>query len=239
MTYAILSDIHGNLEALTRALEEAEKRKYDELIVLGDLIGYGPDPNECVELCRQHASVILLGNHDKAALHPEEAEYFNQYAARAVSWTSGRLTDENRTFLAALPLMERRERILFVHASPYLPEEWHYITSRYDADLGFSSCSEEFCFVGHSHIPVIFGTDSVVIPGEDPVLLTSGDRYIINVGSVGQPRDRDPRLSFGIFDDTENLYQCVRAEYNRDETARKILSANLPSFLANRLFGGE
>lgn len=239
MNYAILSDIHGNFEALERALREVRRRKIDRIIILGDLVGYGPDPNACIELCRDATGYIILGNHDKAAIDPKEVEYFNPYAAQAVLWTAAQLSQQNKNVLASLPLVLSLPDILFVHASPLDPGAWNYVLSEYDARNNFDAFPQRICFIGHTHFPAIFCEKSFIEPHSSDISLSNKERYIINVGSIGQPRDSNPELSFGIFDDRSLEFEWVRLAYNIDATAQKILDAGLPTYLANRLYVGR
>jgi len=239
LRYAVLSDAHGNLEALEVVLEEADAVGYDRLIFLGDFVGYGANPNECVELIREKASVAVLGNHDSAVLHPEEADYFNEFARKAVLWTRERLTKENMEYLASLPLTARLEEdILVVHASPYRPEKWDYILSVYDAEFHFAHFSEKICLFGHSHIPGVYikEPDGKITMVEDkPIELEDIKRYLINPGSVGQPRDLDWRASFGLLDTERKVFEFFRVEYDVDKAQLKIKEAGLPEVLAERL----
>ena len=232
MRLAIISDIHGNLEALTTAFALIKKHGVDEIICLGDVVGYGANPNECLSAVRERCSVILLGNHDAAAIDLAVADQFTINARLSAIWTNSVLLKEHKEFLETLPLTKSRSEILLAHGSPYEPEEWHYIISEYEAREAFQSFTEQLCFVGHSHIPVIFsqkGTTALVAPG---------DRFIINIGSVGQPRDGNPQLSFGIFDTDSWAYNNIRADYDIPAAAQKIRKAGLPRALADRLMFG-
>lgn len=233
MRIAILSDIHSNLEALNIALKDIEAKKPDVVVCLGDIIGYGANPNECIDLVRAHCDIVLLGNHDAALFDPSLVVFFNPLARTALQWTLRTLTPENVAFLRSLRLTTELHNILFVHASPTRPAAWEYIVDQTDAQRHFPSFHQQLCFVGHSHIPGIYSVE-----GKEAMLL-QGKRYIINVGSIGQPRDRDPRLSYGLFDVEEWNYGLVRLEYSVSTAAQKILDAGLPSALAYRLFEGR
>ena len=232
MKYAIISDIHSNLEALQKALSIIDGKKVDEIICLGDVVGYGANPNECVDIVRDRCSTIVLGNHDAAALNPLLAHDFNAIARKAVVWTAEQLTEESRAFLLSLPMVERKENILFVHASPHSPEVWDYIIDSDDASLAISYFEEQICFIGHTHVPGIYSrrgrTKSI----------TRDEQYIVNVGSVGQPRDGNPMLAFGIFDSTTWEYELIRSQYDIQAAAEKIYAAKLPEELGNRLMYG-
>ena len=232
MRSAIISDVHSNLEALSTALEAIEKEEIDEILFLGDVVGYGANPNECVALVRERCSVVLLGNHDLAAVDLSVAEEFNNHARVAAHWTSKKLSAENREYLKSLPYTATVREALLVHASPFEPEEWHYIISESDARRMFPHFKETICFVGHSHVPGVFAESAI----EQDV--RRGERFIVNVGSIGQPRDGDPDLSFGIFDSERWEYRNIRLVYDVERAARKIRDAGLPPVLADRLFRG-
>ncbi|NUN69753.1 MAG: metallophosphoesterase family protein [Bacteroidetes bacterium] len=232
MRYAIISDIHSNLEALTKALAIIDERGVDEIICLGDVVGYGANPNECVDLVRARCSAVVLGNHDAAALDTSLAHDFNAIARRAVLWTSRELSEENKSFLSARPMVERRGELLFVHSSPHLPEAWDYIIDAEDAERAIRAYTERVCFIGHTHVPGIFSPR-----GRAKQVLPEG-QFLVNVGSVGQPRDGNPMLAFGIFDASTWVYELVRSEYDIQTAAEKIYAAQLPEELGNRLMYG-
>jgi diadenosine tetraphosphatase ApaH/serine/threonine PP2A family protein phosphatase len=232
MKFAIISDIHSNLEALTKALDTIKKEGVDEILFLGDVVGYGANPNECVDLVREHCSVILLGNHDLAAVDLSVAEFFTSNARTAAHWTSEQLSPKNTDFLKRLPYTAVADGARLVHSSPDQPEEWHYIISESDARRMFPYFKEAICFVGHSHVPGVFCESSFT---EE---VRRGERFIVNVGSIGQPRDGNPKLSFGVFDSSRWEYKNIRLEYDCETAARKIREAGLPRMLADRLFQG-
>lgn len=232
MRLAIISDIHSNLEALNRAFELIDAERVDEIVCLGDTVGYGANPNECLDLVRARCSTVLLGNHDAAAIDLAVSNQFTLNAQLSAIWTFGTLLDENKTYLGSLPHTKLLGEVLLAHSSPNEPEEWHYVISEFDTREAFSSFNERLCFIGHSHIPVIFSE-----LGKAPAVTQTG-RFIVNVGSVGQPRDANPDLSFGIFDTVSWTYRNVRAEYDIDTAAKKIRKAGLPRTLAERLYHG-
>jgi predicted phosphodiesterase len=233
MRIAILSDIHGNLEALTRALSIISESRIDNIVCLGDVVGYGANPNECLELIRSHTDHILLGNHDEASVDLAMTEYFNPFARTAAEWTNAELTKENLDFISHLRHRTTLEGMLFVHSSPFEPAEWHYIISAADAHENFPFFTEPICFVGHSHVPGVFCEDIWTKEVE------RGKKFLVNVGSIGQPRDRDPRLSFGIMDTDEWRYTNVRSPYDVTTASEKIRNAGLPRQLAERLLEGK
>jgi len=233
MRLAIISDIHSNLEALTEVLNCIATLHIDEIICLGDVVGYGANPNECVSLIKDAVPYVLLGNHDQAALDLERTTQFNPLARMAAEWTNKNLSAESREFLSRAQYSIERHDLLFVHSSPYQPEEWHYIISPADAQFNFSYFPQSICFIGHSHTPVIFCEDIYtreVVPGK---------KFIVNVGSVGQPRDYDPRASFGVMDTGKWHYENVRVEYDTKRAADKIRKIGLPKALADRLTVGS
>ncbi|MBA4313466.1 MAG: hypothetical protein C0417_12655 [Chlorobiaceae bacterium] len=233
MRIAIISDIHSNLEALTKAFEIIEQKNVDEIICLGDIIGYGANPNECLSLIKQNSTQILLGNHESVIVNPAQIEEFTPNARIAAMWTYEQLDDDNISFIKNLPLTIKLSDLLFVHSSPFEPEEWHYIIYHEERDRNFKYFSENICFFGHTHFPGIY-TD-----GGEEKNINRNEKFLINVGSVGQPRDHDPNLSFGIFDTQLWNYENIRAEYDIKTASEKILSAGLPRHLAERLFVGR
>jgi diadenosine tetraphosphatase ApaH/serine/threonine PP2A family protein phosphatase len=233
MRIAVISDIHANLEALQSALAIITERHADEVICLGDTLGYGASPNECLAMVRSTCKHVLLGNHDEAAIDLSKSEYFNRYARAAAEWTYKHLSPENAEYIKHLPSALEYAGIEFAHSSPFEPEAWHYVVSEDDARMNFPFFSTPICFIGHSHTPGVYCEDHTVeevIPGK---------RFIINVGSIGQPRDNDPRLSFGIIDTEPLHYENIRAEYDIDAAAEKIIKAGLPRALAVRLYDGR
>lgn len=233
MKYAIISDIHSNLEALQKALTIIDGKKVDEIICLGDVVGYGANPNECAAVVRERCSAIVLGNHDAAALDISLAHDFNSIARHAVEWTGKTLTDDHKDWLSALPLVHRTDDIIFVHASPQFPEEWNYIIDAHDAMDAFDHFDEKICFFGHTHVPGVFSNRGRA------KTVTRDDRYIVNVGSIGQPRDGNPMLSFGIFDTDTWEYELIRSEYSIQDAVDKIFNAGLPKELGYRLQFGS
>lgn len=232
MRFAIISDIHSNLEALTAALKLIDAQSVDEFVCLGDIVGYGANPNECIALIRERCSIIVRGNHDAAALDLSVADGFSENARIAAQWTAKSLSPESKNFLMKLPLTATNDDALFVHASPVDPPEWNYIFSVFDAMEAFKAFPQRICFIGHSHAPGVFSEKRKINH------ITKDDRFIINVGSIGQPRDGNPRLSFGIFDTVAWSYKNFRGDYDRATAAEKIMNAGLPRALAERLYDG-
>jgi len=233
MKYAIISDIHSNLEALMKAIALIGQHQVDEVVCLGDIVGYGANPNECVDLVKKHCSIVLMGNHDAAAVRPHTAQDFNPLARRAIEWTYATLTLEHRDYLQSLPYTASKDDLLFVHASPQSPEQFNYIFTQEEADHAFQFFTEKICFIGHTHIPAIFSR-SVRVKELNP-----NNRYIINVGSVGQPRDGNPMLSFGIFDTAFWSFELIRDVYDIETASIKIAQQGLPEELGIRILYGS
>jgi predicted phosphodiesterase len=232
MCVAIISDIHSNLEALIKALEIIDQKSVDEIICLGDIVGYGADPNECIEIVRKRCSLVVKGNHEDAIDNIDLVEYFTDNARAAILWTSKQLTGENLDYIRALPLTGKKNNLLFVHASPCTPERWNYILDKRTAARTFHCFSESICFIGHTHSPEIFSSQRRVRE------ISKEDRYLINVGSIGQPRDHNPHLSFGLLDTDLWKYENIRAPYDVETAVQKILKTDLPPRLGHRLLAG-
>jgi predicted phosphodiesterase len=236
MNIAIISDIHGNLEALERALSIIHSKPIDAIVCLGDIVGYGANPNECMALVRKEATNVLLGNHDLAAVDLSAAETFTPNARISAQWTYDQLKDEDKQFIKGLSYTLELNNLLFVHASPHEPEEWHYIVTGVDARGNFDHFREPICFIGHTHEARIFGKNQTQ---SQYGTMIKGEQYIINVGSIGQPRDGDWHLSFGIFDTEEWSYENIRSEYDVYTASEKIRKAGLPRVLAERILVGR
>lgn len=243
MIYGVISDIHGNLEALLATLESIKsyKKKIDKIICLGDIVGYGADPGECIRITREISDVILAGNHDFAVCEQTSIEAFNAYARAAVLWSRDALNEDEINFLRDLPLIYGEKSTDFVHSSLHRPESWRYLSGTPDTYIDFQIMEKNVLFVGHTHIPVIFENEGMEVKrlNSSELFLNPNKKYIINPGSVGQPRDRDQRASFSIFDLENKSIETIRVEYDIKEAQRKILNAGLPEVLANRLsYGG-
>jgi len=232
MRIAIISDIHSNLEALTEALKVIDEKKVDLIYCLGDIVGYGASPNECVDLVRKNAAEVVMGNHDMAAIDPVQADYFTKPGKIAAEWTHKTLTKDNLDFLMRLSYKREDGTCTLAHASPKDPHDWQYVLSPEIAREQFPHFKTPLCFIGHTHVPVVAGEDLKTFDFKKNM------RFIINVGSVGQPRDGNPKLSFGLFDTHEWSYENIRIEYDIKGAAEKIKAAGLPSVLAGRLFQG-
>jgi putative phosphoesterase len=241
LRYAIISDLHANLEATECVLERIEELSVDATYCLGDVVGYNGSPNECCNLMRKLNIPTVLGNHDAVACGLEEPWGFNPVALSAALWTRESLSDENRKWLISLPDSRQIANMLLVHGSPF-DRDFYMFT--WDDVLPYVSYLEEsvcdVCFFGHTHSPGIFAGDGVYSIDEHAhFALGNGKAFFINPGSVGQPRDGDPRASFGLYDSETKVYEHVRVEYPVEETAETVLSHGLPPFLAERLLLGR
>lgn len=242
MKYGIISDIHGNLEALLAVIPHI--LDLDKVIVLGDIVGYGPMPNECCEKVRGFSSIVVAGNHDLAAIFKKDIRWFNPYAKAAIEWTQRKLTRENKEWLALLPLKASLENLLFTHGSlrNYTDE---YIFKEAEALANLSLLSNnEVLFVGHTHVPYVFlENDSLytksILENEVIFLSKSSKKCIINPGSVGQPRDFIEKASFGIYDDEKKAFRLYRIPYNIKRTQILMENEGLPEYLIKRLEKGR
>jgi len=248
--YAIFSDVHGNGDALEAFIDHSRGQKAEVYLCLGDVVGYGAEPCFCLEkvreLCASGAapgsdSVILLGNHDEAAASGEVLE-MNRHAASALLWTRNQLSEEELEELASMPLtFELGDDLLLVHSSPCRPGDWNYVFNLRDMEVAFEHFSQKLCCIGHTHVPFVAQS----IDGQLPVLLheekvkmntaVAESAYLVNVGSVGQPRDRDPRGCYVIYDSDQGILERYRFEYDISSAQRKIRQAGLPDLLADRL----
>jgi diadenosine tetraphosphatase ApaH/serine/threonine PP2A family protein phosphatase len=243
MRYAILADIHANLAAFTAVLDDINRRGgADELWCLGDVVDYGPDTSECINLLRQQKHVCVAGNHDLAAIGRLELAGFNPDAAAACRWTRQHLTPEDIDYLGGLPPVLKRGDFTLVHASPRDPA-WEYLLSEESATANFRHFDTPFCLIGHSHQPLAFREESGAgkyVPWPEDGRITLGEkRMILNPGSVGQPRDGDPRAAWLELDTEAWLVRFHRVEYDIDRAAGAITAAELPEHLARRLYIGQ
>lgn len=241
MRYAVVSDVHGNIEALEAAL--AVIRDDDAVLCLGDIVGYGPNPNECVERIRARATATVLGNHDVAAIDDFGLAYFNPAAREAMKWTQSVLTAQNREWLDGLGYEFRMPEFLLVHGAPI--NYFEYILDKAAAARAFAATDAPLIFVGHTHIAEVYALqpDGSIehqhLQQGGEVSLAEGVRYLVNVGSIGQPRDLNPRLSFAIYDPQQRSVAIERIEYPIARVQEKIASVQLPDALARRLLVGR
>jgi diadenosine tetraphosphatase ApaH/serine/threonine PP2A family protein phosphatase len=238
---AILSDIHGNLEALEAVLADVDANGAGAIACLGDFVGYGASPNECLDRLRPRLEAAVVGNHDAAALGRVRLGGFHADAATTARWTVEQLTPDHRAWLANLPYSIQWRGHRLVHATPSEPEEWHYVLSAADAEIEMLAYRERMGFIGRSHVPGVFGTDGTRMSYArgQTVRLEKGHRYLVNVGSVGQPRDGDARAAWMCFDEDRDALAHRRVEYDIERAASRIRDAGLPQFLAERLRWGE
>jgi diadenosine tetraphosphatase ApaH/serine/threonine PP2A family protein phosphatase len=246
LRYLLLSDIHANADAFETVLEHASGR-WDRVLVLGDLVGYGAEPNPVVDRVRELApEVVIRGNHDKAATGLDDGSQFNHVARVAAIWTAAQLTPTNMEYLRALPMgpVEIDSVTEICHGAPF--DEDHYIFDGNDAQMAFETASHALCLFGHTHLPAVFRLVDDMMSGGPPegveetcVAMQRGARYLINVGSIGQPRDGDPRAGYGVLDDETREITMFRVPYDVDKAQARILAAGLPSSLAARLGVGR
>jgi len=243
MRYAIIADMHANLAAFTAVLDDIERRGGVEKVwCLGDIVGYGPDPHECIELLRQTNHVCVAGNHDWAAISKIDTAEFNPDAAAACHWTAQQLSSADVEYLENLPLVIEEDDFTLVHGSPREPI-WEYLISSGLAKENFAYFKSQFCLVGHSHAPLVFSYNEsgACSPSQFSAnigLALGRNRLIINPGGVGQPRDSDPRASYAIYDSETRLIRLYRVPYDIRSTQDKMVAYGLPMRLVSRLSYG-
>ena len=250
MRYLILSDIHANWEALQAVRAHVRRKRFDRVVFLGDAVGYGASPNRVLDWLRSlgNSLVAVRGNHDRVCTGLDSAEYFNRYARQAAEWTLNHLEERNLEYLRAFPAgpIDLEEGVAICHGSSV--DEDAYVFSAYDAQLAFAALPHPLIFFGHTHVPSLFmlrednGKQTLrvrLLTGRRLVLdLDRGNRYLINPGSVGQPRDRDPRAGYAILDAEQRRIYLYRVSYRASVTRRRILNAGLPPVLGDRLLYG-
>lgn len=244
MRIAVFSDIHSNFEALQRVLKYLSEEKIEQYFCIGDVVGYGANPNECTALVKALNCIAVAGNHDYAVLGKTDIDSFNEAAQAAVQWTKKELLPHTSEFLEALPIENSLCDITLVHATHQNPLQWQYLLSEKQAQQDFAFLKGKIGFIGHSHIPRVFEysekKDTVSSYNDEAVQIKSdGYRYIINVGSIGQPRDGNPAACFVIFDTDKQQLDYCRLEYDYKLTQDKIRAARLPEILATRLAIGK
>jgi diadenosine tetraphosphatase ApaH/serine/threonine PP2A family protein phosphatase len=240
LRYAVFSDIHGNLDALMAVFAAMESEGIDVPVCLGDIVGYGPEPVECLREVQKRGSIVVAGNHDFAVTGKVSTSNFNVLAREAILWTRNHLSREDLEYLSGLPLVLHLDGLDVVHGTLYAPELFDYLQTSYDAYLSMERMRAPICFVGHSHVPVALVLDEIISYNLDPVVtVPPGGKVIVNVGSVGQPRDRDPRASFIIYDTESQTATRHRVHYDIDAVFSKVQAAGLPLALGERLRMGR
>lgn len=238
MKYAIISDLHANLEAVEACFAEIDNLKADRIICLGDLVDYCAQPIEVIRLVQNKCQAVVLGNHDEAQFNYPLSDRFNERAKISSIHTRTVLKAEHIDYFRSLPMTHSENDMLFVHSSPVDPSAYKYMLDEEAAALNFPSFTEKICFIGHSHRPLIFENSADGIKSAAEGKLDPAKRYIINVGSVGQPRDNNPKLSFGFLDTELWDYRNIRVEYDTKSASEKITKEQLPEFLASRILEG-
>lgn len=243
MRYAFLGDIHGNTDALTRVLASIAEQGADKTVCLGDVVGYGAEPVQCLETIRALKCDVIAGNHDWAAVGKISIECFNAYAKAAALWTRDQLSQEQKDWLANLPLVLTYDHCAVAHGTFHQPEAFNYIQTVFDAEQSFEALRRlgaAIGFLGHSHVPVgFFDTDPITYTLENLIPIDAETATIVNAGSVGQPRDENNKASWALFDSDKREVTIFRIEYDIDAAASKIRASGLPEILAARLYQGK
>jgi predicted phosphodiesterase len=238
--FAIISDIHANLEAFDAVLADARDNKCTDFVCLGDVVGYNANPHECVARIREMDWPTVKGNHDEQASLVESSRDFNEMAEAAIQWTRDHLTDDDKQWLRDLKLQRQVRDFTIVHATLDMPEQWGYVFNNLDAAASFTYQQTTVCFFGHTHVPMAFVRDEGVQRQQfDKLRIDPGKKYFINVGSVGQPRDGDWNAAYCIYDIESNMVERRRLKYDLAATQKKIIDAGLPRLLADRLALGR
>lgn len=240
--YAIFADIHSNLHALEAVLQEYRRESPDQYLCLGDVVGYAAFPNECVESIRRCAAVTIAGNHDWASVGLFDPEYFNQHALAAINWTKNTLDESSQNFLRTLGLVYHNSDLTCVHGTLDKPDEFNYLSGEYAIQRTFALLRADICFVGHTHVPAVFmkRKDAIVLFREqDSFDLEKDCAYIVNVGSVGQPRDGISDAAYCLYDSEKRTLRIKRACYDVSAARDKIVASGLPRFLGDRLLLGR
>lgn len=243
MRYALLGDIHGNTEALEVVLASVADQGVDKIVCLGDVVGYGAEPAACLERIRGLGCDCIAGNHDWAAVGKLSIDCFNAYAKAAALWTREQLNEDQKQWLANLPLTLAYEHCAVAHGTFHQPEAFNYIQTVFDAQQSFEALKKlgaRLGFLGHSHVPVgFFDTDPITYTLDPEIPLDDELAIIVNAGSVGQPRDENNKASYAVFDSEAKAVSIIRLDYDIDAAANKIRTAGLPEILAARLYQGK
>jgi putative phosphoesterase len=239
MRLAFISDIHANIHALNAAAERIEQEAPDKIICVGDVVGYGAYPLECIDWVRKNCEFTVQGNHDFHAIEHSEAYNFNPRAYAALAWTGDQLGEEEMQWLNELPISEVIDDALVIHGHPMAPEAWLYILDGHQADLALRLVDQDHVITGHSHMQGCFfegeGRTKMI---RDEIIDLRGRRAVLNPGSVGQPRDGDARAAFGILDTDEKIFTLIRVDYDVESARVAIMDAGLPKELGDRLLVG-
>ena len=240
MRCLIATDIHGNIEALEAVLEDASGLGCDAYLCLGDIVGYGASPGNTLAAVRDRFDHVVRGNHDAAVIDEAESFRFNKHARAAIEWTRGELGTPECDYIRSLPLTRNVDGVCLVHASPEDPAGWHYVKDTMGASYQFESFDDQFCLIGHTHIPFVVSLEGGTLRAEagTEIRLRPNIRYLINVGSVGQPRDGNPDAAYGVLDLEAGSLELRRVRYKVKRARRRILEAGLPEFLGERLLTG-
>ncbi len=240
MKYAIIADIHANLEAFQVVLDDINKQKCTHIACLGDVVGYNANPKECLDIVRQMNIPCIKGNHDEYCSTEEELEGFNPNAAEAVAWTRQQLNDEDKKWLRDLKYVRLVTNFTIVHATLDQPQRWAYVFDKLMAAASFTYQNTAVCFFGHTHVPLAFVRDSQVRGGTySKFKVEPGRKYFVNVGAVGQPRDGIPKAGYVVYDMDEGSIELRRLDYDIAAVQAKIRKAGLPERLAERLAIGK
>ena len=241
MRYGIFSDIHSNLEAFDTVIQAYQKEAIDKYLCVGDVVGYAANPRECIEKVKSLAMATVAGNHDWAAADLFPPEYFNPIARQAILWTRQLLSQEDFSFLKSLKLIFKDKDFTLVHGTLDNPQDFNYLSDDYSAEETFRLMENKICFVGHSHIPGIFiqDADEELHYLDDSCEIKGENKYIVNVGSVGQPRDGNPQAAYCIYDTDKKEVHIKRVSYDIASAKKKIIDAGLPRLLGDRLLSGS
>lgn len=240
MKYAIIADIHGNLDAFQVVLDDIRAQKATHIVCLGDVVGYNAQPKECLDIVRQMNLPCVKGNHDEYCSTENPLDGFNPHAAEAVHWTREQLSDDDKQWLRELKYSRMAANFTMVHATLDAPERWGYVFDKLAAAASFPYQNTQMCFFGHTHVPVAFMRDTVVRGGTySKFKVDPSKKYFINVGAVGQPRDNNPKSAYVIYDMDAQTIELRRLDYDIASAQRKILAAGLPERLAERLAFGR
>jgi len=240
MRFAVISDIHANLEAFEAVLADARENKCTHFVCLGDVVGYNANPHECVERVREMDCPIVKGNHDEQASLVESSRDFNEMAEAAIQWTRDNLTDADKAWLRELKFERQVRDFTIVHATLDTPDEWGYVFNNLDAAASFTYQHTTVCFFGHTHVPMAFiRNDGVQRQRIDKLRIDQSKKYFINAGSVGQPRDADWRAAYCIYHIDTAVVEQRRVKYDLHTAQKKIIDAGLPRLLAERLAIGR